>query len=269
MKGIAIYYLVDPRAPDKARYVGQSCETAVRYRVHCRDRRDSYKMRWIAKLRESGGLLPQMRVVAVVQDEAEAARVEKALIALWRRRICRHLTNGTAGGDGVVCPTPEAVEKRAAKLRGRKLTFSAAHRENLKAARQRLLATGWTFAHTAEAKQRIGAGAKGRSHPGLRGADSPMYGRHHSLETRTKISLSKTGVTLGPLSVAHRQKLSARAKQRPPMSIDVRARISQTLSLKQYAYRSTPEYRTKMRAAALRRWSGQTSASAASNLVTA
>lgn len=49
---VAIYFLVDPRSPDKIRYVGQSMTPRIRHLQHCAESATSAKGEWIESLRQ-------------------------------------------------------------------------------------------------------------------------------------------------------------------------------------------------------------------------
>lgn len=210
-----------------------------------------HKARWIVKLHRESGLLPVLSVQCVVETAAEAKRVEVALIALYKKRGAR-LTNGTAGGDGVVDPTPEAREKHASAIRGKPRHFTPEHREALSKARRQLVASGWIFSQSEEAKRRIGFAAKGRPGPKLKGEANPFFGKHHSSEVIERMSKARRGKNLGPLSAEHRAKLSEAARRRPSMDVETRAKISATLTGRKSGPLSE-EHREKIRRSWVRR----------------
>jgi hypothetical protein len=101
MKGIAIYYLFDPRS-GRLRYVGKSKNPIDRLRRHCKinDGRSSgtHSKRWIRQLAKQN-LKPVLRIVCWAQNDEEAWRYEIALIAAHRANG-EPLTNESNGGDG-------------------------------------------------------------------------------------------------------------------------------------------------------------------------
>lgn len=131
-----IYALADPR--DHAiRYVGKADDPPARLKSHLYPSamtRDTPKNRWLRKLLVKG-LRPELVVLEEVPaEEWEAA--EQEWIAKMRAAAPggRRLLNGTAGGDGFNGVSREAIERGAAKKRGRKAT--AEHCANISAALQ-------------------------------------------------------------------------------------------------------------------------------------
>lgn len=173
-----MYALCEP-VTGEVRYIGYSQDPAERHGKHLRDRSKTYKCHWIKKLLRSG-LAPQLRVMCVVEDAAEAKRVEVALIAMHRRRGAR-LTNGTSGGDGLVEPTAEVRAKMSAAQMGNSKCLGFKHSEETRAKlRGNQNAAG--HVHTGEWKARISAKLKGRG-LGVKASD----------ETRRKLSESHLG----------------------------------------------------------------------------
>lgn len=209
----SVYCLADPRTSE-VRYVGYSKYPEARFASHCKDISNTHKARWVAKLHREAGLVPVLSVQCIVETAAEAKRIEVALIALYKSRGVR-LTNGTAGGDGVVDPTPEAREKHASAIRGKPLQFTAEHRKALSEARQRLLASGWSFSHKDDTKARISVAMLGRpSTHDVAGGNNPFFRKTHSEETRRQISVAKKGKGRGEHNAffGHRHSEQARIK---------------------------------------------------------
>jgi DNA-binding NtrC family response regulator len=76
---VTIYGLIDPRIPEKVRYVGQALQPRIRHLQHCAECATSPKGQWLESLREQG-VLPQMVVLGVVAED-EAGTLEKIWIA--------------------------------------------------------------------------------------------------------------------------------------------------------------------------------------------
>lgn len=116
-----VYGLYDPRT-EALRYLGIAKSAVVRFTEHLRDGKKrlnklvpkTYKRNWIAHLL-SLGMKPECKVLAVVCSQAEAKRIERALIArCWAQGV--DITNGTKGGDGVEL-TPELLARRVESQR--------------------------------------------------------------------------------------------------------------------------------------------------------
>ena len=147
-----VYFLLDPRPGFagvltwgmEVRYVGVARDPGARYLEHLNEDTDTYKCRWVQKLLAMD-LQPAGFVVALVESDEEAKRMEVALIARMRARVVR-LTNSTDGGEGTTGYqyTPEQRAKMSkplseghrakisAGLKGK--TQSASHSAALKAA---------------------------------------------------------------------------------------------------------------------------------------
>lgn len=115
-----IYVLRDPR-DGAIRYVGQTVQPKERLQAHMADTRKGCQYRchrWTRAL-VAAGFLPIMEIVEHIPGEqADAAEIR--WIAHYRG-LGADLTNHTAGGRGFRGhkPSKEAVEKRAAALRGK------------------------------------------------------------------------------------------------------------------------------------------------------
>lgn len=170
MNAVAIYALCEPIS-GAVRYVGYSKDAPTRYKGHLSENSKTHKSRWVNKLLREGAA-PKLRVLCVVQGATEAKRVEVALIAAYRRRGAR-LTNSTAGGDGVVDPSPEARAKISATHRGRiqsaeeiekrRLGQLRYHSKHPNAAKVNS-AVNLGKKHTAEARAKMSAALLGRPH---------------------------------------------------------------------------------------------------------
>lgn len=118
-----IYALVDPRTSE-IRYVGKAFDPQKRLCGHMRDsvlaRYRDKRTSWLKALK-SAGLKPLIVILEVVA-ESEWQECEKKWIAHFRA-AGTNLTNTQDGGEGQskgYRPSPEAIEKTASKLRGRK-----------------------------------------------------------------------------------------------------------------------------------------------------
>lgn len=192
---VSVYCLSDPRTGE-VRYVGYSKYPELRFASHCKDAGNTHKARWIMKLHREAGLRPALSVQCVVETAAEAKQIEVALIARHREQGAR-LTNGTAGGDGVVgrYHTEEEKRKIGDFFRGRQR--SSEHLAALAASAERRRGKSWGR-HTEETKKRIGKAAQGlRPNKARQGKDNPFFGKTHSDETRKRISAAKQGKVTG------------------------------------------------------------------------
>lgn len=199
-----IYVLRDPR-DGAVRYVGQTVSPKNRLSSHIAEARkgSSYRChRWIMEL-QRGLLKPLMEVIDHVPlREADAA--EMRWIKVYRDSGS-DLTNHTAGGRGFRGhkPSREAVEKRAAAIRGK--PRSAEARAAVKAALNRpetkeklskarmgnKSRTGQR--QSAEEKERRAAANRGkkRSPEFCEAMRQKALGVRHSEETKKKMSESK------------------------------------------------------------------------------
>lgn len=177
--GWYIYTLNDPRT-DAVRYVGMTHDPVARLASHLRDvgrrRRRDHKTAWLRSL-AALGLRPVLHVVEEGSGDWQAA--ERRWIAHFRS-IGADLTNGTAGGDGLIDPTPDvrarisaaltgrtadpaAVAKRAAAMKGRKpapQTIEAARFAHLgktppRGAIERMAAAKRGSKHTDETREKM------------------------------------------------------------------------------------------------------------------
>ena len=132
-----IYALIDPFT-EEVRYVGKSNRPKERFRDHLYEatvygaKRNTHKYRWILQVLNQGSK-PRLRILEEVALEIWGER-EQFWMDHFRAQGCR-LTNSCDGGYGVTNisdetraklsairtgrkQSPEAIEKRAAKLRG-------------------------------------------------------------------------------------------------------------------------------------------------------
>lgn len=129
-----IYGLFDPR-DGEIRYVGKSETGTDRFKGHLRPSALKPKTRrtsWIKSVLAAGER-PIGSVIQSLSTRQGLAEAEVYWIAFFKAEGCR-LTNGTAGGEGVVDPSPEVRAKLSAASRGRRCTpeqlerLSIAHR---------------------------------------------------------------------------------------------------------------------------------------------
>lgn len=147
------------------------------------------------------------------QDEELAFLAEQEAIDKYRR-IGVKLVNSTDGGEGISGHkfAPEVIEKRAAKLRGKKrpeisarlkgVSKSAEHRAKLSAAKIGIKASQETRRKMSETRKgRIGA-MRGKTHreeskrkisESLKGEKNPFYGKTHTPEAMAKIIAANVG----------------------------------------------------------------------------
>lgn len=108
-----IYSLHCPITGD-LRYVGKTDDPYQRLKSHISKARGQHLThhcaRWIKRLLDAG-VKPTMKIMCVLPDESHWQGVEKMMIASARWIGC-DITNTTAGGDGVVGLTQEAIYKR-------------------------------------------------------------------------------------------------------------------------------------------------------------
>ena len=112
-----VYGLYDPAKPDVVRYVGAASvsERPLQHALEARQQsaRKTHKLNWIRSLGDHGY---RWRVLRRCDSWEETMAAEKETIAGLHARGVR-LTNGTGGGEGFFCPTPEVKLKCAAAIR--------------------------------------------------------------------------------------------------------------------------------------------------------
>lgn len=121
-------------APSGRGYVGIATQdVAKRWRDHCKEARRGVKSRLNSAIKKYGGEAFNLRTLVVASWE-ELNRLEPIAIVAYDSR-CPEGYNLRAGGSQS-SPHPESVEKRAAKLRGRKWTEErkAEHRKTMSSA---------------------------------------------------------------------------------------------------------------------------------------
>lgn len=228
---VSIYALIDPRAPNVIRYVGQTAKPRERLRKHLRAAgrdKPTYRGHWIAKLREEG--VEPVLIVMVRVDVRHRNEAERHMIR--QLRLAGHpLVNGSAGGDGGAL-NPEIQARVNAKLRagirsgrykGPMITPAQAAARNERLSRLRSdprhnpMKRPEVRAKNA-ASQRARAAARGYVPKVTVKRGSPEYAAMMSVLVRArpksvaeKISRSLTGRTKSP---AHREALRQAALRR-------------------------------------------------------
>ncbi len=111
----SVYALRDPFT-GHVRYVGWSIAPLARLRRHMKEARcgTTHKCRWLASL---PGVWPLLHILE--SGFGDPAEPEIRWIAEMRKRGY-DLTNATAGGDGVIDPSPELRHLRSELARGRR-----------------------------------------------------------------------------------------------------------------------------------------------------
>lgn len=172
-KPIYVYVLTDPRYPDDVRYVGVTVNPQRRMREHILEAKNgkrSHRANWIRSLLNDE-LLPIMAEIDETNNE-EWQQCEVAWIAYYREMGC-DLVNSTDGGEGVRghIKSEEHRRKQSEAMSGEKNSLYGKH-------------------HSEESKRKISLALSGENHPqyGLRGVNSPHYGKRQSVETRRKKS---------------------------------------------------------------------------------
>jgi hypothetical protein len=181
-----IYGLHDPRTGE-LRYIGKSDRPRERLQNQMNERADTHRCHWLNELR-SLGLRPEQVIIDAVPADTDWQVVERSYIAAAREAGYR-LTNGTAGGDGVVDLSDESRARIRAAWVGRK--------------------------HTPEALAKMSAASRGRRHTQeWREAQSRLFqGRTFPLVWRRKISASLNKLTDDQVRDI-RRRLAAGEKQR-------------------------------------------------------
>jgi hypothetical protein len=202
-----IYVLVDPFTK-AVRYVGKSDNPRKRFSGHLLDKTKCHRKNWIIQLRNLG-IVPVLKIIDTVPT-ADWQFYEKIYIQHFKNLGCE-LVNSTEGGDGCSNPSeetlckmreamtgrkhsPETIAKRIASMLGQKRSletrlkmsiaaqgkkFSAEHREALRKFR-----LGKKTSEETKLKQSL-------SSRRLSGKNHPMFGKHHSAETRAKMTASQ------------------------------------------------------------------------------
>jgi len=191
---VYIYGLIDPTT-NQLRYVGKSISPYIRLRKHIseRNKHDSYKDRWVRKL-IMNGVRPELLIIDIVCKH-DWEFWEKFYISYFRG-LGFKLTNSTEGGDQPPSTigrkhTKESKQKMSDSKKGKIIPWlndgkerTKKHRDNLsKSLKGRVSPNkGKTFSD--EYKNKLS-----ETHKGLNsGEKHGLYGKHHSEETKKKIS---------------------------------------------------------------------------------
>lgn len=191
---VYIYGLIDPTTKE-LRYIGKSISPTSRLRKHISERHvhDSHKDRWIRKL-VNANIKPELMIVDIVSED-EWAFWEIFYISYFNDLGVR-LTNGTIGGDQPPSTkgrkhTEESKRKMSEAKKGKKIPWlnnekerTQEHKDNLsKSLKGRVSVNkGKTFSD--EYRKKLSD-----THIGLYvGEKHPMYGKHHTEETKNKLS---------------------------------------------------------------------------------
>jgi len=183
---LIIYALIDPRTGE-VKYIGKSTTGYRRIQAHLVPTQLEANTPKIRWIKEllNIGLVPQARVLLIVADKADLSTEERRLIA-EHRATGYALTNATDGGDG---------------LSGRKFT--------------------------PEHRAKISQALRGRSRPRwiIEAMSAARRGRHHSEETKLKISKGGIGRKRPPKSAEAILHMSE-AQRGKKASAETRAKLS-------------------------------------------
>lgn len=221
---VLIYALLDPHT-QAVRYVGQTHRTLkarLSQHFYTSPFHHNYVAHWICSLKKID-LWPTIQLLEEVST-SNWQEAEQRWIAHFRNAGAR-LTNSTAGGDGMIDPTPEVRAKISAALTGK------THRDKGNPAPEtiaklRAYNLGKPSAmkgrkHSAESIEKMRVSHKGQA--------SPMKGKKHSAESNAANSDSHKGRIPWnkgiPLTLETRAKLSAVLKGRK-MSAETVAKMS-------------------------------------------
>ena len=179
MRTVFIYALVDPR-DFSVRYIGRTVTPKVRLASHiCRGHQGPHLMNWMRSLLRTGNK-PKMLIIEEVLEDSWKER-ERFWISHYRD-MGFDLTNASNGGDGCTGykPTMEAriLQSMATKGKPKPEGFGA----KISAAK-----TGMKMSE--EQRKRLSIACMGRP--------SPFFGKHHSPESKKKLSAARLGVPSG------------------------------------------------------------------------
>jgi group I intron endonuclease len=195
---VYIYGLIDPRTKE-LRYIGKSVDPRIRLRKHISERfqHDSYKDRWVRKLIDSESK-PILFIIDIV-EKSEWVFWEKFYISYFRGLGTR-LTNSTNGGDQPPSTkgrkhTKKSREKMSKSKKGKPIPWlnngeerTKKHRENLSKSLKGRVSNNKGKKFSKEYRKKLS-----KAHIGLQsGEKHPMYGKHHSEESKKKISKALT-----------------------------------------------------------------------------
>lgn len=199
---VFIYTLADP-ITGEIRYVGKAIDMAHRYKGHLKDTSDTHKARWVMQL-TARGLKPIMEALEVLVDptEEEWKEAEQFWIESLKFMGFR-LTNLIGGGLGVGRHSEESklkMSKAHKNLRPilpetrRKLSVASKGRQFPEEAKKKLAARFKGIPLSKEHCDKLKAAWNRRrlEHPTKestrRKIAKSQIGRHHSLESRIKMS---------------------------------------------------------------------------------
>jgi len=194
MKCYYVYVFLDPRKPGKfiyedlefdyePFYIGKGCDDRIYVSKY--DRGDSYKVRKIRGINESGLEIISKKLVDNLSNE-ESLEVEKSLIKKIGRRNLElgPLTNLTDGGEGrLTSPHSEDTKKKISntkKSQNLHSVISEKQREILRNINQGEKNPMFGKTHTEEVKRKHSDLVSGFNHP--------MFGKKHDKSTRRKIA---------------------------------------------------------------------------------
>jgi len=198
---IEIYGLIDP-ITQELRYVGKSKNSEKRLIKHISERnlRDTYKDKWLRKLYNKK-LKPEILIIDCV-EEKEWQFWEIHYISYFKSIGCR-LTNGTKGGDQPPSTkgrkhSEESKIKMSLTKKGKKIPWlnkgfrSEKHKNNLsmslKGRKSEKKGKKYEEIYGLEKADKLKNKLK-KIHKGLfSGKNHPMYGRHHTEETKNRLS---------------------------------------------------------------------------------
>lgn len=225
-------------------YVGRGTGTRIKMHEYKAKKGASYKDNIICQIIATGVEVPKVIVAAgLTNDEANALEIK--LIAEIGRHPRGPLTNRTKGGEGIIDMPAESIERRRAKLRGRKVSAETRERIRLAASnpsdetRERMstsakkrefspelrkrMRQGMLGKRRSEAtRQRMRESAKNRTPERYAKAAESHRGLHHTEETKAKLR----EITRRQWADT-RDALIASMEQRPPPSASTKALWSQ------------------------------------------
>lgn len=173
-----IYTLTDPRT-NLVRYIGKTINLKSRLTDHLREKLNTHKCNWIAKLK-AAGLQPQIEAIEEFyqSQEAEWMEAERFYIEYFRQ-LGMPLTNLESGG---IQGKQQNAETRA-KIRAAKLNQSPETRAKISATK-----TG--VKRSDESKARISAYAINRTPEHKAKIQAALMGRKRTEESKLKQSAS-------------------------------------------------------------------------------
>ncbi len=193
-----IYGLFDPREPEVVKYVGYTGYNAeYRLQQHvaeAKQNKQNYRCNWIRSLLNVG-IRPEVKVLEIVSESTWQER-EKHWIDIFADSV----TNGTAGGEGLVNPSQEVRDKISKTLKESGVSLGNQHRKGI--------------AHTPESKKAISEGMKNSERMKAYNLSRKGVDPHAGLtpeqlkERNDKIRQKKLGVKRAPFSDEARQRMS-------------------------------------------------------------